>query len=133
MPAKNNPSPATMRNPREKAPKLTAVSVYQAEQILSSSDFLHLIKGLKLTGCAVISKGVLVVEGGTRAVNKFNKLVTAKSGRATPPAVVWQGKVWKPSFGKFSVLHCASDSAARKFFLDHGVSQYWDLAVVKFN
>lgn len=104
----------------------------------------------RLTGCAIISEGisVVVVEGGAKSIKRYVKLLlrridwtarVVKEGEdededdedkpANKCLLVWQGSVAKPSFHRFSVQECRTEMAARKYFADHGVGHYWDLAV----
>ncbi|KAG8380685.1 hypothetical protein BUALT_Bualt06G0041700 [Buddleja alternifolia] len=104
----------------------------------------------RLTGCAIISEGisVVVVEGGAKSIKRYGKLMLRRiDWTATVKkeeddendddedkplnkcVLVWQGSVAKPSFSRFSVQECRTETAARKFFSDHGVAHYWDLAV----
>ncbi|KZV36625.1 hypothetical protein F511_39809 [Dorcoceras hygrometricum] len=103
----------------------------------------------RLTGCAVISEGisVVVVEGGAKPIKRYGKLMlkridwTASIKKEDEDEnddddkprnkclLVWQGSVAKPSFNRFFVQECRTETAARKFFLDHGVAHFWDLAV----
>ncbi|KAL8551924.1 hypothetical protein ACS0TY_000826 [Phlomoides rotata] len=104
----------------------------------------------RLTGCAIISEGisVVVVEGGAKSIKRYAKLLlrridwtatVEKEGEdendddeekpVNKCLLVWQGSVAKPSFHRFSVQECRTEMAARKFFADHGVGHYWDLAV----
>ncbi|XP_057778718.1 protein RDM16-like isoform X2 [Salvia miltiorrhiza] len=103
----------------------------------------------RLSGCAIISEGisVVVVEGGSKAIKRYGKLMLRRiDWTATVEkeddeenddeekpvnkcVLVWQGSVAKPSFNRFFVQECRSEAAARKFFSDHGVAHYWDLAI----
>ncbi|KAL0299168.1 UNVERIFIED_CONTAM: protein RDM16 [Sesamum radiatum] len=103
----------------------------------------------RLTGCAIISEGisVVVVEGGAKSIKRYGKLMlrridwTAAVKKEEDEedddedkplnkcVLVWQGSVAKPSFTRFSVQECRTETAARKFFSDHGVGHYWNLAV----
>ncbi|KAK6933268.1 Pre-mRNA-splicing factor 3 [Dillenia turbinata] len=103
----------------------------------------------RLTGCAVISDGisVVVVEGGTKAIKRYGKLMLRRINWAAAVenedeegdekedkpmnkcSLVWQGSVAKPSFNRFSVHQCRTEAAARKVFADAGVVHYWDLSV----
>ncbi|WCJ19453.1 U4/U6 small nuclear ribonucleoprotein Prp3 [Euphorbia peplus] len=103
----------------------------------------------RLTGCAVISDGinVVVVEGGSKAIKRYGKLMLKRINWAEaveeeeddedeseekPPnkcVLVWQGSVARHSFHRFSVHDCVTDAAARKVFADAGVGHYWDLAI----
>lgn len=106
----------------------------------------------RLTGCAVISKGinVVVVEGGKKSIKRYRKLMLrridwAAAGKKEDDegegegedeekplnkcVLVWQGSVAKSSFNRFFVYDCRTEAAARKVFADAGVSHYWDLAV----
>ncbi|XP_022765252.1 protein RDM16-like isoform X3 [Durio zibethinus] len=102
----------------------------------------------RLTGCTVISEGisVVVVEGGSKSIKRYGKLMLRRISWAEavkeeeagdededkPPnkcVLVWQGSVAKSSFSKFSVHECITEAAAKKVFADAGVAHYWDLAV----
>ncbi|KAL0321945.1 UNVERIFIED_CONTAM: protein RDM16 [Sesamum calycinum] len=90
---------------------------------------------------------VVVVEGGAKSIKRYGKLMlrridwTAAVKKEEDEedddedkplnkcVLVWQGSVAKPSFTRFSVQECRTETAARKFFSDHGVGHYWDLAV----
>ncbi|KAI3465421.1 hypothetical protein Pfo_022084 [Paulownia fortunei] len=110
----------------------TAVSVYKIAG-LSCCCYCNLLpqnSGVELSGCAVISKGIVVVEGEISSIRRYLKfMLRRKEERSDTLKVIWQGKVARPSFGKFSILHCTSEVAVCKFFADHGASHYWDLAV----
>ncbi|KAL6520830.1 hypothetical protein OROGR_017399 [Orobanche gracilis] len=105
----------------------------------------------RLTGCAVISEwtSVVVVEGGARSIKRYGKLMLRRIDWTAAAAIkkdeeesdddqekplnkcllIWQGSVAKPSFNRFFVQECRTETAARRFFSDHGVAHYWDLAV----
>ncbi|KAK4487829.1 hypothetical protein RD792_003565 [Penstemon davidsonii] len=106
----------------------------------------------RLTGCAVISEGisVVVVEGGAKSIKRYGKLMLRRIDWSAAVKkddenddenedednkvvnkcmLVWQGSVAKPGFSRFFVQECRTEAAARKFFSDHGVGHYWDLAV----
>ncbi|KAH6762647.1 Pre-mRNA-splicing factor 3 [Perilla frutescens var. hirtella] len=104
----------------------------------------------RLSGCAIISEGlsVVVVEGVPKSVKRYGNVMlrridwTAAVEKEDAEeedddeekpinkcVLVWKGSVAKPSFSRFIVQECRSESAARKFFSDHGVPHYWDLAV----
>ncbi|XP_051143329.1 protein RDM16 isoform X2 [Andrographis paniculata] len=109
----------------------------------------------RLTGCAIISEGIsiVVVEGGAKSIKRYGKLMLKRIDWAAAAdavkkeddddendddeddkpinkcCLVWQGSVAKPNFSRFFVQECRTEAAARKFFSDHGVAHYWDLAV----
>ncbi|OVA12422.1 protein of unknown function DUF1115 [Macleaya cordata] len=103
----------------------------------------------RLTGCAVIADGisVVVVEGGSKAIKRYGKLMLRRINWAAAVAneeenedededkpenkcvLVWQGSVARPSFNRFFIHECRTEAAARKYFSDAGVGHYWDLAV----
>ncbi|KAJ8760279.1 hypothetical protein K2173_011691 [Erythroxylum novogranatense] len=104
----------------------------------------------RLTGTCVMTEGinVVVVEGGSKAIKRYGKLMLRRinwaeaveeeeeeGGDETEDkplnkcVLVWQGSVAKPSFHRFSVHECVTEAAARKVFADAGVAHYWDLAV----
>ncbi|KAL3621428.1 hypothetical protein CASFOL_036340 [Castilleja foliolosa] len=61
---------------RQKPPlRPLAVAAFKFENLSHDVVAEELIKRLKLSGCAVISKGVLLVEGETSAINRFSKFV----------------------------------------------------------
>ncbi|KAL0539283.1 hypothetical protein IC582_023479 [Cucumis melo] len=101
----------------------------------------------RLTGCAVICDGisVLVVEGGSKSIKRYAKLMLRRINWAASVkeeeeeetddkpvnkcSLVWQGSVAKSSFNRFSIQECMTEAAARKIFADAGVGHYWDFAV----
>lgn len=102
----------------------------------------------RLTGCAVMSDSmsVVVVEGGSKSIKRYGKLMLHRINWAAAVVkeddededderpinkcqLVWQGSVAKPCFNKFLIQQCRTEAAARKFFADAGVSHYWDLSV----
>ncbi|XXG66199.1 hypothetical protein AAC387_Pa05g3727 [Persea americana] len=102
----------------------------------------------RLTGCAVISDGVsvVVVEGGSKSIKRYGKLMLKRINWAAAVAneeeddekdvapinkcmLVWQGSAAKPSFNRFLIHQCRTEAAARKVFADAGVAHYWELAV----
>ncbi|XP_022977165.1 protein RDM16-like isoform X1 [Cucurbita maxima] len=102
----------------------------------------------RLSGCAVICDNisVLVVEGGSKSIKRYGKLMLKRINWAASVkeeeeedenddkpvnkcSLVWQGSVAKSSFHKFSIQECMTEAAARKIFADAGVGHYWDLAV----
>jgi U4/U6 small nuclear ribonucleoprotein PRP3 len=106
----------------------------------------------RLSGCLVISDSVcvVVVEGGSKSIKRYNKLMLKRINWAAAVhndddnddenddedekpvnkcLLVWQGSVAKPNFHRFMVHNCRSDAAARKVFSDAGVGHYWDLSV----
>ncbi|KAF9590789.1 hypothetical protein IFM89_038381 [Coptis chinensis] len=103
----------------------------------------------RLTGCAVMADdmAVVVVEGGSKPIKRYGKLMLGRINWAAAVAadkddedenedkpvnrcvLVWQGSVAKPSFNRFFVQNHRTDAAARKTFSDAGVAHYWDLAV----
>lgn len=100
----------------------------------------------RLTGCVVIADSmcVVVVEGGSKPIKRYGKLMLRRINWATAVAddeeeenddkpvnkclQVWQGSVAKPSFNKWLVHQCRTEAAGRKVFSDAGVAHYWDLA-----
>ncbi|KAK4789935.1 hypothetical protein SAY86_017239 [Trapa natans] len=130
----------------------TIVSVYKIND-LSHKQTQYKVdvnaKENRLTGCAVISEGmnVVVVEGGTKSIKRYGKLMLRRINWATAVKdededvednedkpvnkclLVWQGSVAKPSFNRFSIHECMTQAAARKAFADAGVGHYWDLAL----
>ncbi|XP_061975415.1 protein RDM16-like isoform X1 [Populus nigra] len=101
----------------------------------------------RLTGCTVITEGicVVVVEGGSKSIKRYGKLMLRRINWAEAVnedeggdndekpmnkcVLVWQGSVAKPNFHRFSLHECVTEAAARKYFADAGVAHYWDLAV----
>lgn len=101
----------------------------------------------RLTGCAVICDGisVLVVEGGSKSIKRYAKLMLRRINWAASVkeeeeeenddkplnkcSLVWQGSVAKSSFNRFSIQECMTEAAARKIFADAGVGHYWDFAI----
>ncbi|KAL3633118.1 hypothetical protein CASFOL_026102 [Castilleja foliolosa] len=88
-------------NIRQKPPSRTlAVAAFKFENRSHDVVAEGLIVRLKLSGCAVISKGVLVVEGETSAINRFSKYLRLIVHKKPDFGVkfVWRGKVCRPSF-----------------------------------
>ncbi|KAL3649600.1 hypothetical protein CASFOL_006003 [Castilleja foliolosa] len=101
----------------------------------------------RMTGCAIISEGisVVVVEGGAKSIKRYGKLMLKRINWTSAInneedendeekplnkcVLVWQGSVAKQNFNRFFVQECRTETAARRFFSDHGVAHYWDLAV----
>ncbi|GER36697.1 U4/U6 small nuclear ribonucleoprotein Prp3 [Striga asiatica] len=136
----------------------TIVSVYKVNDLSHPQTRFKVdinARENRLTGCAVISQGisVIVVEGGAKSIKRYGKLMLNRIDWASAVkkdeenddddddedddeekplnkcALVWQGSVAKPSFNRFFVQECRTEAAARKYFFDHGVLHYWDLAV----
>ncbi|KAI4351166.1 hypothetical protein L6164_005546 [Bauhinia variegata] len=130
----------------------TLVSVYRINELSHPKARFRVdvnAQENRLTGCAVISDGISVVavEGGSKSIKRYGKLMLRRinwsdlskeeeeegdSDDDKPVnkcSLVWQGSVAKPSFSRFSVHECMTESAARKIFADAGVGHYWDLAV----
>lgn len=101
----------------------------------------------RLTGCIVMcdTMSIVVVEGGSKSMKRFKKLMLDRIKWATAvkedeeadngdaPRVnrcvlVWQGSVAKPSYERFLIQQCRTEAAARKYLADSGVGHYWDLA-----
>ncbi|KAH7285667.1 hypothetical protein KP509_33G040100 [Ceratopteris richardii] len=100
----------------------------------------------RLTGCIVIcdTMTVVIVEGGSKAIKRYGKLMLHRikwasavkenedgvtdEGPVNRCVLVWQGSVAKPSFEKFTVQQFRTEAAARKFLSDAKVAHYWDLA-----
>ncbi|EPS66353.1 hypothetical protein M569_08424, partial [Genlisea aurea] len=131
----------------------TVVSVYRVNDLSHPQSRFKVdvnAQENRLSGCAAISDGisVVVVEGGPKSVKRYGKLMlnridwnaaaAAKDGENDDDngdkpvnrcVLVWQGNVAKPSFHRFTIQECRTETAARKYFLDRGVAHYWDLAV----
>ncbi|KAL2649804.1 hypothetical protein R1flu_017932 [Riccia fluitans] len=94
----------------------------------------------RLTGCVVMSDSmtVVVVEGGTKSIKRYAKLMLRRikwenavkededgsedQQRVNKCVLVWQGSVAKPCFEKFLIQQCRTEAAARKYFADAGVA-----------
>lgn len=128
----------------------TVVSVYRV------NDLSHVQTRFKvdinaqenrLTGCIVMcdTMTVVVVEGGSKSIKRYGKLMLHRIKWATAVkendeadnegpqqrnrcVLVWQGSVAKPNFEKFIVQQFRTEAAARKFLVDSCVGHYWDLA-----
>ncbi|KAJ7527443.1 hypothetical protein O6H91_16G054600 [Diphasiastrum complanatum] len=102
----------------------------------------------RLTGCVVMcdALSVVIVEGGSKSIKRYSKLMLKRinwaavikeedQGEEARPhqinkcSLVWQGSVAKTAFNKFLIQQCRTEVAARKFLADAGVAHYWDLAV----
>merc|ERR1712178_168020 len=116
---------------------------------------------LHLTGCVVHTghMSLVVVEGGTKALKKYKKLMLqridwkmkyekiAREGEELVEEeeeedeaaelkrlqnsceLVWEGVILRPTFYNFRTEECYSASMARKFLTSHGVAHYWDMAM----
>ncbi|KAM7522896.1 hypothetical protein LguiA_012798 [Lonicera macranthoides] len=105
----------------------------------------------KLAGCMVsLPDGftVVVVGGERKPIEKYRNLMlkhlkwtAVKSSQNAEGeekeeeneikkcVLLWEGRVAKPSFNKFTIHQCETEAEARKVFYDAGVTDYWDLAV----
>eukprot|EP00455_Lapot_gusevi_P002803 TRINITY_DN11153_c0_g3_i4.p1 TRINITY_DN11153_c0_g3~~TRINITY_DN11153_c0_g3_i4.p1 ORF type:complete len:325 (+),score=82.83 TRINITY_DN11153_c0_g3_i4:40-1014(+) len=107
---------------------------------------------LGLTGCAVLFPecNVVVVEGGPKAMKKFNRLMLKRikwedvksdaaneeesdededeDSKSNKCMLVWQGIAKQRAFQGFRFESCRSEAMARKCLTDRGVGQYWDMA-----
>lgn len=96
-----------------------------------------------LTGCALVYDDftTVVVEGVTKAVNRYKKLMLNRIDwdalyeaqdsmpqKANFCALVWEGAVRKANFRRFTTETRHNELAARKYLHDFGVAHYWDLA-----
>lgn len=142
----------------------TLVSVYRIGNLSHPQARFKVDKNAqenRLTGCAVITDGisVVVVEGGSKSIKRYGKLMLRRidwarlvsdngdgeemeedgndhhnnnisnNKEVNKCVLVWQGSVARASFHRFSVHQCRTDSAARKIFADVGIPHYWDLSV----
>ncbi|KAF8079963.1 hypothetical protein N665_0988s0008 [Sinapis alba] len=135
----------------------TIVSVYKINKLSHPKTRFKVemnARENRLTGCSVMTEGmsVVVVEGKSKAIKRYGKLMlrrinweeAVKKGEKEGEEededeeendgnnkcwLVWQGSVAKPSFHRFLVQECLTESAAKKVFTDAGVGHYWDLAV----
>ncbi|KFK44678.1 hypothetical protein AALP_AA1G289200 [Arabis alpina] len=134
----------------------TLVSVYKINNKLSHPKIKFKVemnaRQNKLTGCSVTSEemSVVVVEGKSKAIKRYGKVMLKRINwedavkdeendeddeeedekkERNKCWLVWQGSVAKPSFHRFVVQDCLTESAAKKVFTDAGVTHYWDLAL----
>ncbi|KAJ0257927.1 Protein RDM16 [Hirschfeldia incana] len=136
----------------------TIVSVYKINKLSHRKTRFKVemnARENRLTGCSVMTDemSVVVVEGKSKAIKRYGKLMLRRinwaeavkkdenegeeeedddeeeSGGNNKCWLVWQGSVAKPSFHRFIVQECLTESAAKKVFTDAGVGHYWDLAV----
>ncbi|XP_078433712.1 pre-mRNA-splicing factor 3 isoform X2 [Wolffia australiana] len=132
----------------------TVVSVYRVGRLAHPKAQFQVdinAQENRLTGCAVISDAisVVVVEGGKKPNKRYRNLMLKRINWAAAAtdeddamdtdlgndetvnrcALVWQGCVARPAFGRFLVHRCRTEAVARKIFADSGVEHYWDLAV----
>ncbi|XP_023644887.1 protein RDM16 isoform X2 [Capsella rubella] len=134
----------------------TIVSVYKIKKLSHPKTRFKVemnARENRLTGCSVMTDGmsVVVVEGKSKAIKRYGKLMLKrinweeaekKEGKDDMEEddeeetngenkcwLVWQGSVAKPSFHRFHVQQCLTESSAKKVFMDAGVVHYWDLAV----
>ncbi|CAN6975670.1 unnamed protein product [Brassica rapa subsp. trilocularis] len=135
----------------------TIVSVYKINKLSHPKTRFKVemnARENRLTGCSVMTDemSVVVVEGKSKAIKRYGKLMLRRinwaeavkkdekegeeedddeeeNGENNKCWLVWQGSVAKPSFHRFLVQECLTESAAKKVFTDAGVAHYWDLAV----
>ncbi|XP_018447333.1 protein RDM16 [Raphanus sativus] len=133
----------------------TIVSVYKVNKLSHPKTRFKVemnARQNRLTGCSVMTDdmSVIVVEGKSKVIKRYGKVMLKRinweeavkkegeeedededenSGDNNKCWLVWQGSVAKPSFHRFHVQECLTESAAKKVFADAGVPHYWDLAV----
>ncbi|KAJ0233751.1 Protein RDM16 [Hirschfeldia incana] len=137
----------------------TIVSVYKVNKLSHPKTRFKVLMNARqnrLTGCSVMTDemSVIVVEGNSKVIKRYGKVMLKRinweeavkkdekegeeeedededenGGENNKCWLVWQGSVAKPSFHKFHVQECLTESAAKKLFADAGVPHYWDLAV----
>lgn len=130
----------------------TIVSVYKIKKLSHPKTRFKVemnARENRLTGCSVMTDemSVVVVEGKSKAIKRYGKLMMKrinweeaerKEGNEDEEEevnggnkcwLVWQGSIGKPSFHRFHVHECVTESTAKKVFMDAGVVHYWDLAV----
>ncbi|KAL0698769.1 hypothetical protein Bca4012_054891 [Brassica carinata] len=135
----------------------TIVSVYKVNKLSHPKTRFKVemnARQNRLTGCSVMTDemSVIVVEGKSKVIKRYGKVMLKrinweeavkkdeKEGEEEDEDedensgdnkcwLVWQGSVAKPSFHRFHVQECLTESAAKKVFADAGVPHYWDLAV----
>ncbi|XP_010558772.1 PREDICTED: U4/U6 small nuclear ribonucleoprotein Prp3 isoform X2 [Tarenaya hassleriana] len=132
----------------------TIVSVYKINELSHPKARFKVemnARENRLAGCAVITEGmtVVVVEGKTKSIKRYGKLMLRRinweeavkeeedgedkeeeeeNKPVNKCVLVWQGSVAKPSFNRFHVHECLTETAAKKVFVDAGVGHYWDLS-----
>lgn len=111
---------------------------------------------LGLSGALVLFDdcNVVVVEGGTKSLAKFRKLMLRRIDWSilTPPnadgsgpsemdieknnkkrkyeaVLVWEGSITKAAFHEFKTVETKAENSARLFFRKRRVEHYWDLCV----
>ncbi|CAH8253738.1 unnamed protein product [Arabidopsis lyrata] len=131
----------------------TIVSVYKIKKLSHPKTRFKVemnARENRLTGCSVMTEGmsVVVVEGKSKAIKRYGKLMLKRINWQEAEKkdenedeeeeevnggnkcwLVWQGSIGKPSFHRFHVHDCVTESTAKKVFMDAGVVHYWDLAV----
>ncbi|CAH8349870.1 unnamed protein product [Eruca vesicaria subsp. sativa] len=136
----------------------TIVSVYKVNKLSHPKTRFKVemnARQNRLTGCSVMTDevSVIVVEGNSKVIKRYGKVMLKRinweeavkkdekegeeededdeenGGENNKCWLVWQGSVAKPSFYRFHVQECLTESAAKKVFADAGVPHYWDLAV----
>lgn len=98
-----------------------------------------------ISGCLVVCEGgwnVVVVEGGAKALRKYNRLMLRRidwtgekrdegdgdgDGEKAGCVLVWQGSISSAAFEGFSTLSVRNEGGARSHFRKHQVEHYWDL------
>ncbi|CAA6667988.1 unnamed protein product [Spirodela intermedia] len=117
----------------------TIVSVYKVNHLAHPKARFQVDVNAQenhMTGCAVISEGICVIVqelmlkriDWAAAVGDEDEGSDALETPDNKCLLVWQGSVVRPSFNRFFVHQCRTETAARKVFADAGVEHYWDLA-----
>ncbi|KAJ8683809.1 hypothetical protein QAD02_019601 [Eretmocerus hayati] len=96
-----------------------------------------------LTGCVMLFRdcNVVVVEGGTKQISKYKRLMLHRikweedqvkdtDGNDVPNkcVLVWEGTSKNRHFGDIKFKVCPIEKMAREHFKKHQVEHYWDLA-----
>ncbi|CAH2065369.1 unnamed protein product [Thlaspi arvense] len=133
----------------------TVVSVYKIKKLSHPKTRFKVEMDASqnsLTGCCVMmadGMSIVVVEGKSKTIKRYKKLMLERikwkeaekkeededeeeeeeENGGNKCWLVWQGSVLKPSFHRFHVQDCLTESAAKKVFTDAGVAPYWNLAL----
>lgn len=127
----------------------TWVTVYRVLSMENQSFIFKVTQNarqLTMTGVLVKHKDInmVVVEGGPKQQRKFKHLMIDRikweedpitSKNLSPSEItrnkcilIWEGRINRRSFRGFKVEQMSDGAEVRKFFQQHHVEQYWDLA-----
>ena len=126
-----------LRKLRRDSAREVRVAVYKFEHFSSAKIRFKVMKNasqLALVGVCLIPPaslpGVLVVQGGKRALKFFSRLVLHRiqweSGKCEQ---VWTSEIKEANFFKFKLMNVDSEIDIKRILNRKGVGNYWDLVM----